>query len=266
MMRHLAFIALVVGPVCADIGEWCWSPDVDHVPGVCWSLDDGGNGHWYAAVLTDAPISIYLAQAEAQARGGYLATVHSAEENTFVFELIVDDAFWTPEGPWIGLDRPAGGATITGNWHWADGAPYGWTNWYPPYPTGSIQVPWATHFSAAGMNVGAWSNSLPSDQNGTTVSAYVMEWDDLPDCNGNGVDDWTDIVTGTSEDVDGNFEPDECQCLPDIDGTGVVDVVDVLIVIARWGGSGPEGDVNMDGMVDVADLLLVLDAWGSCPY
>ncbi|MCH2134166.1 MAG: C-type lectin domain-containing protein [Phycisphaerales bacterium] len=266
MKRCLAIILLAAAVARGDIGERCWVPDVFHVPAVCWSLEEGGNGHWYAAILKDGPISWMLAEAEAEARGGTLATIHSAAENDFVFGLIDDDIFWLDEGPWIGLMRPSGGAMITGNWHWADSAPYGWTLWYPPYPTGGILVPWSGHFSTEGRAIKAWKNSLQSPQAGTRINSYVMEWEDLPDCNGNGIDDWTDVLMGTSEDVDGNLEPDECQCLPDIDGTGVVDVVDVLVVLARWGESGTEADINMDGIVDVNDLLIVIDAWGECAF
>jgi hypothetical protein len=39
--------------------------------------------------------------------------------------------------------------------------------------------------------------------------------EDAPDCNGNGQQDYVDILTGGSADVDGNGVPDECQaCVP----------------------------------------------------
>lgn len=51
---------------------------------------------------------------------------------------------------------------------------------------------------------------------------------------------------------------------PDINGDGVVNVSDLLAVLAGWGvcPAGPcPGDVNGDGQVGVADLLSVLSAW-----
>jgi hypothetical protein len=58
-------------------------------------------------------------------------------------------------------------------------------------------------------------------------------------------------------------------CPADIDGSGAVDIMDLLTVIAEWGCvelSDPcLGDVNGDGMVEVIDLLDVLEAWGPCP-
>ena len=47
----------------------------------------------------------------------------------------------------------------------------------------------------------------------------------------------------------------------DVNGDGVVDVLDLLAVIAAWGNPGGPEDVNGDGIVDVLDLLLVLANW-----
>ena len=55
-------------------------------------------------------------------------------------------------------------------------------------------------------------------------------------------------------------------CPPNINGDGVVDVLDLLAVLAAWHTTGdvPE-DVNDDGIVNVPDLLMVLLWWGPCP-
>jgi hypothetical protein len=53
-------------------------------------------------------------------------------------------------------------------------------------------------------------------------------------------------------------------CPADVDGSGTVDVVDLLAVLAAWGDDGVPEDVNGDGVVDVLDLLDVLAAWGPC--
>jgi hypothetical protein len=53
-------------------------------------------------------------------------------------------------------------------------------------------------------------------------------------------------------------------CPADVNGDAVVDVLDLLLVLAAWGNtSGPE-DINGDGIVNVLDLLEVLAAWGPC--
>ncbi len=61
-------------------------------------------------------------------------------------------------------------------------------------------------------------------------------------------------------------------CPEDITGPdgvpdGVVDVLDLLLVLGQWGTGGPEGDItgpggSPDGIVDVIDLLTILAAWG----
>lgn len=54
-------------------------------------------------------------------------------------------------------------------------------------------------------------------------------------------------------------------CPSDFNEDGMVDVNDLLLLIAAWGSCDtcPE-DLNSDGVVDVNDLLLVIAAWGSC--
>ena len=55
------------------------------------------------------------------------------------------------------------------------------------------------------------------------------------------------------------------ECPADVTGDGVVDVLDLLAVLAAWGSAGGGGeDITGDGVVDVLDLLEVLAAWGPC--
>jgi hypothetical protein len=53
-------------------------------------------------------------------------------------------------------------------------------------------------------------------------------------------------------------------CLADVNGDSVVDVLDLLAVLAAWGATGGVEDINGDGIVDVLDLQEVLAAWGPC--
>ena len=79
-----------------------------------------------------------------------------------------------------------------------------------------------------------------------------------PDCNGNGIPDGCDIVSGFSTDCDGSWRPDECQLDPDCNGNGIPDGCDVA------GGGSQDCDANAvpdecqedfdgDGMIDVCD-------------
>lgn len=60
-------------------------------------------------------------------------------------------------------------------------------------------------------------------------------------------------------------------CPGDLYADGVVDVIDLLILLSRWGPC-PEpcppyclGDINLDCVVNTADLLILLGNWGACP-
>lgn len=55
-------------------------------------------------------------------------------------------------------------------------------------------------------------------------------------------------------------------CPADTDGSGVIDVTDLVNVVLDWAtdGSGYNGDVNGDMFVDVSDLVDVILAWGPC--
>jgi len=54
-------------------------------------------------------------------------------------------------------------------------------------------------------------------------------------------------------------------CPADINGDGMVDVLDLLAVLAAWGDCpGCPEDITGDDVVDVLDLLEVLGAWGPC--
>jgi hypothetical protein len=62
-------------------------------------------------------------------------------------------------------------------------------------------------------------------------------------------------------------------CLPDINGSGTVDVDDLLAVIANWGSCpllpslciGDIAPLPVDGEINVDDLLAVISNWGACP-
>jgi hypothetical protein len=58
-------------------------------------------------------------------------------------------------------------------------------------------------------------------------------------------------------------------CPPDIDGSGAVDVDDLVEVILGWGTCDPSPepcppDIDESGAVDVDDLIEVILGWGDC--
>jgi len=89
---------------------------------------------------------------------------------------------------------------------------------------------------------------------------------EVADCNGNSIPDSCEIADGYADDTNGNGIPDACEsCLGDLTGDFVVDVFDLLELLAAWGScpSCPE-DLTDDDTVDVFDLLELLTAWGAC--
>ncbi|UCD75009.1 MAG: hypothetical protein JSV91_14625 [Phycisphaerales bacterium] len=86
------------------------------------------------------------------------------------------------------------------------------------------------------------------------------------DCNDNLVSDYCDIFFGTSQDLNDNGIPDECEeCPEDLNGDGVVNIDDLFQVLAAWGTCDdcPE-DLDDSGIVDIDDIFAVLAAWGPC--
>lgn len=100
---------------------------------------------------------------------------------------------------------------------------------------------------------------------------YLLAGIDFIDCNGNGEPDSCDIAAGFSNDAGGNGIPDECAVFGDLDGDGLVGVVDFLSLLGTWGPcpapcppSCP-GDLDGDCAVGVTDFLLLLGAWTVPP-
>ncbi|MEM7230516.1 MAG: hypothetical protein AAF432_17090, partial [Planctomycetota bacterium] len=72
-------------------------------------------------------------------------------------------------------------------------------------------------------------------------------------------------------DLNGNGEPDECECLADVNGDLVVDAQDFIQAMNEQGNCilsppGCPSDVNQDGTVDTVDLALIINAYGACPF
>lgn len=83
---------------------------------------------------------------------------------------------------------------------------------------------------------------------------------------------WQDGRSGNDDlyaqniNADGTLGPVESGPTGDLNGDGVVNVADLLILLANWGNcpsSGScTGDLNDDGIVNVADMLILLANWG----
>ena len=178
-----------------------------------WDPAEGGNGHWYMGMAAPG-ISWEDAAAQAEALGGYLCTVPSAEENIWVFTFVASDpSLWnTWFGPWIGGYQDTSSPEYSepdGAWSWVTGESWSYTNWGPGDPSNTNGQDHAAFGGIPGNEIRFTWNDLAAPEPG----GFIVEWSGASDCNGNGILDSCEVDT----DLDGL--PDECD--PDIDGDGI---------------------------------------------
>ncbi len=164
----------------AVVGLICGAAIEAHAEPVQWS----GNGHWYEGVVAPAGnITWTDARDAAVARGGYLATLTSAEEDQFVYGLVSanSDLWYLVEtgwkhGPWLG-GYAEESAPETYSWYWVTGEPWSYSNWdayQPDHNYSWLGGEWYLHFA----NGDHWNDCL----NDLTVLSqmirgYVVEYD-----------------------------------------------------------------------------------------
>lgn len=143
------------------------------------------NGHCYEAVRAPSGIDWPTARDAAIARGGYLATITSAEENAFVFSLVSGDPnLWyldgagNGEGPWFGGMQPPGSPEPAGGWQWdITNEPFAYTRWQPGEPNNFGGGEDRTVFFGGGTLIGDRWNDIGS---GAQQKGYVIEWTNCP--------------------------------------------------------------------------------------
>ena len=241
---------------------------------VQWRVEDGGNGHWYEAlVLANPGMNWVDARVHAQLRGGDLASLESTHERTFATALVDLSQF----SAWIGLYQVAGACEPGCDWMWVSGAPLGETNWAPREPN-NVGGPYGDEDHALlagfGWNGSGYSGRWVDWPGATSLKALVALIEYSTDCNSDGIVDYGQIRAGELVDANANNIPDCCEqgvsCAPcpgDVDESGTVNGVDLAAILAVWGSDGgkyPRADINNDGEVNGADLATVLGSWGSC--
>ncbi|MGA1631090.1 MAG: hypothetical protein ACO4BU_03175, partial [Phycisphaerales bacterium] len=179
---------------------------------VQWRVEDGGNGHWYA----DAQCSGTWPDSRdfAVSVGGYLATLVSPPEHTFVTTHIP-----LIEGYWIGGYQDVSApdfAEPAGGWRWVSGEAFRWAAWGSGQPdnyAGDQRYLRLAHSSIDDLG--------EAHACGILVSHLLIEYS--ADCNGDWIVDYGQILDGTFEDANGNGVPDCCDegvdcdpCLGDV--------------------------------------------------
>ena len=172
MKRQTLFVSVVVlAGIChADVYEW--------------STTVGGNGHFYEPVLVTGGIDWEGANSAAVTRGGYLATLTSAAENSFVYGLVGDNPdFWrwtgpyNAEGPFLGGYQEPATSNPAANWHWVTGEPWIYTNWVPIEPSGDETQNRLQFFGYYARSGPQW-NDLPHVN--YFENGYIVEFDQNP--------------------------------------------------------------------------------------
>nr|NCS17784.1 hypothetical protein [Microcystis aeruginosa G13-12] len=160
-----------------------------------WKSEEGGNGHYYKVIYQPNGISWNTAKAEAEALGGYLVTITSAEENNFVSNLFSgNSSAWKnlgidTRGPWIGGFQPSNSPEPNGGWQWVSGEPFNYTNWgvsangdKQPLDANDFGEDYIHFFGGGNNNFTAktW-NDLHADTSsyGGNPLAYIIELDSL---------------------------------------------------------------------------------------
>lgn len=163
--------------------------------GATWS----DNKHHYVLVSGTGPTWVQAsAAAQASSWGepgvcnGYLATVTSQEENTFLAGQFGAGALYLK---WFGGIQ-ADSAQVAGGWAWANGEAWGYTNWNPGEPTNFYYTPQG-YEDATVFWTGATWNDAPRAWSYGSAGGYVVEYD----CFGVTVD----VKPGSAENtVNGN--------------------------------------------------------------
>ena len=118
----------------------------------------------------------------------------------------------------------------------------------------TMAVDWVYHAKDVALTPAQVSGNVESLR-----AVNLARWDamgDKPDCNGNGIPDACDVVSGTSPDSNLNSVPDECEAVRgDLDGDGSVDFGDInpfVLLLSNptlWQQTYPDcpminGDIN----------------------
>lgn len=113
----------------------------------------GYGGKEYALTLN---VGTWLeAQAEAVGVGGHLATISSAQEDSWLMSTFAGVFTGEPGnsyGPFIGLYQVSGGSEPAGGWQWISGEPLTYTNWDIGQPDDHLGIEDYGHYLNAGWN------------------------------------------------------------------------------------------------------------------
>lgn len=161
MMKHIPFLVISAFLIAVSA----------HAAPIQWT----GNGHSYDVYLLDPVLTWEDARDAAEEKGGYLATITSADENEFVWDLVSDkDNF---SSYWLGGYQTDGNDEPKGNWAWVSGEEWDYTNWAPGEPDDNTVGGNKQNYLHFWPNDGLWDDM----ENGRYMAGYVVEFEPVPE-------------------------------------------------------------------------------------
>ncbi len=212
---QIGVAASVAAGVAAGVAAMSIAANACAQTAVEWRVQDGGNGHWYAAGDSSTCASWTQARDAAVMLNGHLVTITTAAESAFVRSQFNGFCF-------IGLFQNRESLLYTepaGGWEWVTNEPVVFTNWRtlpredtePNNSNGDEDYAHLNFDPEATWNdvTGSWCAGFPH-----TVRA-IIEWS--ADCNNDGLIDYGQILAG------------------DLNDDGVIGAQDLAILLDRWG-------------------------------
>lgn len=166
---------------------------------VQWSKGASSNGHWYERVAS--PLSWDAASLAAQAVGGHLVTFGSVAEQEFVALQLMPDCAGCKY--WIGGHQAVGACEPACGWTWVIPTEPVTVQWYAGDPDNGFGDEDCMALKATGTYKGV------TDQVCSNAYGYFVEWQ--ADCNGDGLVDKGQILSGQYADADGDGVLDICE-------------------------------------------------------
>jgi hypothetical protein len=168
---------------------------------VQWRVEDGGNGHWYSLVHLDTPMLLGPLTSSVSEIGATVAALDSAGERLAVLGLLEESIASIPNGQSVVLDGMGWSGCRKCPAYWRGGEPIseGWAAGQPDQ-TGNFAVA----LDPSTSSLSAWQ----------VEAAHlwtILEWS--ADCNGNGLIDYSELISGDLGDDNENWIPDVCEAI-----------------------------------------------------